>query len=53
MLFNINLTYMQNTSCEMPAGLFEAQLTSKLLGEMIITSDMQITPPVWQKVKKN
>ena len=33
------------------AGLEEAQLESKLLGEMSITSDMQMTPPLWQKVK--
>ena len=35
------------------AGLEEAQLESRLLGEISITSDMQITPPLWQKVKKN
>ena len=33
------------------AGLDEAQL--RLLGEISITSDMQMTPPLWQKVKKN
>ena len=33
------------------AGLEEAQLESRLLGEISITSDMQITPPLWQKVK--
>ena len=44
---------MQNTSCEMPAGLSEAQLESRLPGEITITSDMQITSPLWQKVKKN
>ena len=46
------LTYMQNTSCEMP-GWMEHKLESRLLGEISITSDMQITPPLWQKVKKN
>ena len=32
------------------AGLEEAQLQSTLLGEISITSDMQMTPPLWQKV---
>ena len=32
------------------AGL---KLESRLLGEISITSDMQMTPPLWQKVKKN
>ena len=35
------------------AGLEEAQLESRLLGEISITSDMQMTLPLWQKVKKN
>ena len=35
------------------AGLGEAQLESRLLGEISITSDMQITPHLWQKVKRN
>ena len=34
------------------AGLDEAQLESRLPGEISITSDMQMTPPLWQKVKK-
>ena len=29
------------------------KLESRLLGETAITSDMQMTPPLWQKVKKN
>ena len=29
------------------------ELESRLLGEISITSDMQMTPPLWQKVKKN
>ena len=33
------------------AGLDETQLKSRLLGEISITSDMQMTPPSWQKVK--
>ena len=32
-------------------GLDEAQLESRLLGEISITSDMQMTPPLWQKAK--
>ena len=35
------------------ARLDEAQLESRLPGEISITSDMQMTPPLWQKVKKN
>ena len=46
------LTYMQSTSCEMP-GWMEHKLESSLPGEISITSDMQMTPPLWQKVKKN
>ena len=34
-------------------GLEEAQLESRLLGEISITSDTQTTPPLWQKVKRN
>ena len=45
------LTYMQNTSCKMP-GWMKHKLESRLLGEISITSDMQMTPPLWQKVKK-
>ena len=33
--------------------LEEAQAGIKMLGEISITSDMQMTPPLWQKVKKN
>ena len=35
------------------AGLEEAQLESRMPGEISITSDMQMTPPLWQKVKRN
>ena len=45
-------TYMQSTSCEMP-GWMKHKLESKLPGEISITSDMQMTSPLWQKVKKN
>ena len=46
------LNYMQSTSCEMP-GWMKHKLESRLLGEISITSDMQMTPPLGQKVKKN
>ena len=46
------LTYMQSTSCEIPDWI-KHKLESRLLGEISITSDMQMTPPLWQKVKKN
>ena len=45
------LTYMQSTSCEM-LGWMKHKLESRLLGEISITSDMQMTPPLWQKVKR-
>ena len=35
------------------AGLDEAQGGIKMLGEIPITSDMQVTPPLCQKVKEN
>ena len=44
------LTYMQSTSCEM-LGWMKHKVESRLLGEISITSDMQMTPPLWQKVK--
>ena len=44
------LTYVQGTSCEMP-GWIKYKLESRLLGETSITSDMQMTPPLWQKAK--
>ena len=47
-----DLTYMQSTSSEMP-DWNKHKLESRLLGEIPITSDMQMTPPFWQKVKKN
>ena len=44
------LTYMQSTSCKMP-GWVKQKLESRLPGELSITSDMQMTPPLWQKAK--
>ena len=47
-LFNLYAEYiMRNT------GLEEAQARIKLPREISITSDMQMTPPLWQKAKKN
>ena len=46
------LTYMQSTSWEIPDWM-KQKLESRLQGEISITSDMQMTPPLWQKVKKN
>ena len=44
------LTYMQSTSWEMP---MKHKLESRLSGEISVTSDMQMTPTLLQKVKKN
>ena len=44
------LTYMQSTSREM-LGWMKHKLESRLLGVMSITSDLQMTPPLWQKLK--
>ena len=46
------LTSMQSTSCEM-LGWMKHKLESRLPGEISITSDMQMTPPLRQKVKKD
>ena len=46
------LTYMQSTSRE-TLGWIKHKLESGLLGEMSVTSDRQMTPPLWQKAKKN
>ena len=46
------LTYMQSTSREMP-GWMKHKLESQLPEEISITSDMQMIPPLWQKVKSN
>ena len=46
------LTYMQSASCEMP-GWMKHKLELRLLGEISITSDKQMTPLFWQKVRKN
>ena len=47
-LFNLYAEYiMRNT------GLGEIQAGIKIVGEISITSDMQMTPPLWQKVKRS
>ena len=45
-LFNLLAEYIMRN-----AGLEDAQVKSRLPGEISITSDMQMTPPLWQKVK--
>ena len=47
-LFNLYAEYIMRN-----AGLEETQAGIKIPGEISITSDMQMTPPLWQKVKRN
>ena len=47
-LFNFYAEYIMRN-----AGLEEAQAGIKIVGEISITSDMQMTPPLRQKVKRN
>ena len=47
-LFNLYAEYIMRN-----AGLEEAQAGIKIAGKISITSDMQMTPPLWQKVKRN
>ena len=51
-LYPAYLTYMQSISWE-TLDWNKHKLESRLLGEISITSDMQMTPPLWQKVKTN
>ena len=46
------LTYMHSTSWEV-LDWMKHKLESRLLGEISVTSDMQMTPPLWQKAKNN
>ena len=46
------LTYMESTSWEM-LGWMKHKPETRLPGEISITSDMQMTPRLWQKAKKN
>ena len=48
----VYLISMRSTSCEMP-GWMKHKLEPRLPGEISIISDMQMTPPLWQKVKRN
>ena len=47
-LFNLYAEYIMRT-----LGWRKHKLESRLLGEISITSDIQMTPPLWQKVKRN
>ena len=47
-LFNFYAEYIMRN-----AWLEEAQPGIKIVGEIPITADMQMTPPLWQKVKSN
>ena len=46
------LTSMQSTSHEMLSRM-KHKLESRFLGEILMTSDMQMTPPLWQKMKRS
>ena len=53
-LFNLYAEYiMRNTGLEETLDWKKHKLESRLLGEISITSDMQMTPPLRQKVKKS
>ena len=47
-LFNLYAEYIM-----WDPGWMKHKLESRLLGEISITSDMQMTPPLWQKAEKN
>ena len=47
-LFNLYAEYIMRN-----VGWMKQKLESRLPGEISITSDMQMTPPLWQKVKRN
>ena len=47
-LFNLYADYIMRN-----AGMNEAQAGSRLLGEISINSDIQMTPSLWQKAKRN
>ena len=46
------LTSMESISCEM-LDWIKHKLKTRLQGEISITSDRQITPPLWQKLKRD
>ena len=45
-LFNLHVVYIMQK-----LGWMKNKMESRLLGEISVTSDMQMTPPLWQKVK--
>ena len=47
-----SLTYMQGISCKM-LGWMKHKIESRLPEEISITSDMQMTRPIWQKAKRS
>ena len=47
-LFNLYVEYIMRN-----AGLEEAQAGIKIARKISLSSDMQMTPPLWQKVKRN
>ena len=48
----VYLPSIQSTSWEMP-GQMKYKLESRLPGKISVTSDMQMIPPLWQKMKRN
>ena len=50
--YHVYLHHMHGVLYEMP-GWMKHKLESRFLGEISITSDMQMIPPFWQKAKKN
>ena len=52
-IVSLYLFYLYAEHIMQNARLDEAQAGSRLLGEISITSDMQMTPPLWQKAKRN
>ena len=46
------LTYMQSISCEMPGWMIH-KLESRLPGQISVTSNMQMTPSLYQIAKNN
>ena len=46
------LTYMQSISCKM-SGWMKHKLESRFPGDISLTSDKQMTPPLWHKAKRN
>ena len=48
----VYLTCMQNISCKVP-GWMKHKAESRLQGEISIISDVQMSPPLWQKVERN